>query len=105
MTAVDWISIVIIMLCLACSFFFSGSETALTAFSRARMLRLEKKGNPKASVVNRLMDKRERMIGALLLGNNAVNIAGSSLAASVFLVWFGDVGVLYATIVMTVLVV
>jgi Mg2+/Co2+ transporter CorB len=51
------------------------------------------------------LETRERLIGALLLGNNAVNIAASSLATSLFLVWFGDVGVVYATIAMTVLVV
>src|SRR5919205_1267860 len=105
MTIYDWLSIVIIIVCLLLSFFFAGSETALMAFSRARMLRLEKKGNRSAGIVNRLFDARERLIGALLLGNNAVNIAASSLATSVFLLWFGDVGVLYATIVMTVLVV
>jgi len=105
MTALDWLSILVIVLCLLLSFFFAGSETALMAFSRARMLRLEKKGNRNAGIVNRLLEARERLIGALLLGNNAVNIAASSLATSLFLVWFGEVGVLYATIIMTVLVV
>src|SRR5437868_1328308 len=105
MTAFDWVSIIIIIVCLLLSFFFAGSETALMAFSRARVLRLEKKGNPSAGIVNRLFEARERLIGALLLGNNAVNILASSLATSVFLVWFGDVGVIYATLAMTVLVV
>jgi Mg2+/Co2+ transporter CorB len=105
MTALDWLSIIIIVVCLLLSFFFAGSETALMAFSRARMLRLEKKGNGSAGIVNRLLEARERLIGALLLGNNAVNILASSLATSVFLLWFGDVGVIYATIAMTVLVV
>jgi Mg2+/Co2+ transporter CorB len=105
MTTFDWLSILIILVCLLLSFFFAGSETALMAFSRARMLRLEKKGNRKAGIVNRLLEARERLIGALLLGNNAVNIAGSSLATSVFLLWFGDVGVIYATVIMTALVV
>ena len=105
MTTLDWFSIVVIFVCLLLSFVFAGSETALMAFSRARMLRLEKKGNRSAGIVNRLFEARERLIGALLLGNNAVNILASSLATSVFLVWFGDVGVLYATIAMTVLVV
>jgi len=105
MTLFDWLSILIIAVCLLLSFYFAGSETALMAFSRGRMLRLEKKGNRNAGLVNRLLDARERLIGALLLGNNAVNIAASSLATSVFLVWFGDVGVVYATIIMTVLVV
>src|SRR6266550_8205295 len=105
MTTLDWFSIVAIFVCLLLSFVFAGSETALMAFSRARMLRLEKKGNRSAGIVNRLFEARERLIGALLLGNNAVNILASALATSVFLVWFGDVGVLYATIAMTVLVV
>src|ERR1051325_2229621 len=105
MTLFDWLSIAIIIACLLLSFFFAGSETALMAFSRARMLRLEKKGNRSAGIVNRLLEARERLIGALLLGNNAVNILASSLATSVFLLWFGDVGVIYATIIMTVLVV
>src|SRR6267154_188404 len=105
MTTLDWLSIFIIILCLFLSFFFAGSETALMAFSRAPMLRLEKKGNRSARIVNHLLAARERLIGALLLGNNAVNIAASSLATSVFLIWFGDVGVIYATVAMTILVV
>src|SRR5437016_14455988 len=105
MTLLDWLSILIIIVCLLLSFFFAGSETALMAFSRARMLRLEKTGNRRAAIVNRLMEARERLIGALLLGNNAVNILASSLATSVFLLWFGDVGVIYATVVMTIVLV
>ena len=101
----DWLLLGAVLFCLLLSFFFAGSETALTASSRAAMLRLAQDGNRNAGVVNRLLAARERLIGALLLGNNAVNILASSLATSVFLVWFGDVGVLYATAVMTVLVV
>jgi len=105
MTAYDWLALVVVLICLLLSFFFAGSETALTAASRASMHRLEKQGNRRAALVNRLVDARERMIGALLFGNNAVNIAASSLATGVLLNWFGDVGVIYATVVMTVLIV
>ena len=105
MTFEDWFAVAAIVLCLLASFFFAGSETALTASSRATMLRLQQDGNRNAGIVNRLLAARERLIGALLLGNNAVNILASSLATSVFLVWFGDVGVIYATGLMTVLVV
>src|ERR1043166_7041927 len=105
MSLFDWFSILAIIVCLLLSFFFAGSETALMAFSRARMLRREKTANRPAGIVNRLLDARERLIGALLLGNNAVNILASSLATSMFLLWFGDVGVLYSTVIMTVLVV
>jgi Mg2+/Co2+ transporter CorB len=105
MSTEDWLSIIVIVLCLWFSFFFSGSETALTAFSRARMLRMEKAGNRRAALVNRLVETRERLIGAILTGNNVVNIAASSLATGLLLNWFGDVGVLYATMIMTVMVV
>jgi Mg2+/Co2+ transporter CorB len=87
------------------SAFFSGSETALTAASRAKMHALEEGGSKRARIVNRLLDMRERFIGAILLGNNLANIAASALATSLFLNLFGKEGVFYATIVMTVIVV
>ena len=104
MTGEDWLSLIIVLLCLLFSAFFSGSETALTASSRASMARLEKQGDPRAGLVNRLLANRERLIGALLLGNNVANIAASAIATSLFLIWFGSAGVAYATVVMTVLV-
>jgi Mg2+/Co2+ transporter CorB len=105
MNTLDWLSLAAIFICLLLSFFFSGSETALTASSRAAILRLAEAGDRKAGIVNRLLAARERLIGAVLLGNNAVNILASALMTSIFLLWFGDVGVLYATAVMTVMVV
>jgi Mg2+/Co2+ transporter CorB len=105
MTGSDWLSLVIVLFCLLLSAFFAGSETALTASSRASMARLEKHGNRRASIVNRLLEQRERLLGALLFGNNAVNIAASALATGVLLTWFGDVGVIYATVIMTIVVV
>jgi Mg2+/Co2+ transporter CorB len=105
MTVQDTSALILIALCLLLSFFFAGSETALTASSRARMLRLEKQGHRQAAIVNRLLQSRERLLGALLLGNNAVNITASSLATGLFLAWLCDVGVVYATVLMTILVV
>src|SRR5205085_6842833 len=93
----DWFLIAVVIACLLLSAFFACSETALTASSRASMHRLEKNGNARAALVNRLLEARERLLGALLLGNNAVNIAASSLATGVLLGWFGEVGVIYAT--------
>ncbi|MGE0233434.1 MAG: HlyC/CorC family transporter [Flavobacteriaceae bacterium] len=101
MTTTFAIIIGAIFILLICSAFFSGSETALTAASRARMFQLDKNGDRRAGVVNQLLDARERLIGALLLGNNLVNILASSLATSLFLSLFGDAGVAYATLVMT----
>src|SRR5204863_9587366 len=105
MTARDWFALVVVLICLLLSAFFAGSETALTASSRATMHRLEKQGDRRAAIVSRLLDARERMIGALLFGNNATNIAASALATGVLLAWFGEVGVIYATVVMTIAVV
>lgn len=90
-----------IILLLLFSAFFSGSETALTAASRARMHRLAEEGNRRARLVLRLTEDRERLIGAVLLGNNLVNIMASALATSLFLALFGDAGVVYATLIMT----
>src|ERR1700743_705469 len=101
----DWITPSIVIACLLISAFFSASETALTGASRASMLRLSKQGNSEALFVSRLFAMRERMIGALLLGNNIANIGASALATGILTAWFGDVGVLYATGVMTVMVV
>jgi Mg2+/Co2+ transporter CorB len=98
-----WAALTILGL-LACSAFFSGSETALTATSKARMLSLEKDKDARAKRVNILIADRESLIGAILLGNNLVNILASSIAAAVFLAMFGEAGVPIATLVMTLLV-
>jgi Mg2+/Co2+ transporter CorB len=101
----DWITVSIVIACLLVSAFFAASETALTGASKASMLRLSKQGNRDANVVSSLIAMRERLIGALLLGNNFANIGASALATGIFTAWFGEVGVLYATGVMTALVV
>ena len=101
----DWLSLAAIVLCLFFSFFFSASETSLTAVSRARLLRLEKSGDRRARLVANLLEIRERMIGAILTGNNVVNIAATALTTGLLLSWFGEIGALYATAIMTVVVV
>ena len=93
MTAIDWLTVAAVLICLLVSAFFSASETALTASSRAAMLRLEKQGNRDAGIVNRLMATRERLLGAILFGNNLTNIAASTLATGVLLDIFGKTGV------------
>ncbi len=104
MTLIDWLTIAAIVVCLLISAFFSASETALTASSRAAMLRLAKDGNRRAGIVNRLLDTRERLLGAILLGNNLTNIAASTLTTGLLLAFFGNVGEVYATLIMTVLI-
>lgn len=97
--------LVAVAVLLSLSAFFSGSETALTAVSRARMHALAQDGNKGARIVGRLLRKPERIIGTVLLGNNLVNILASALTTSVMIQLFGEAGVLYATIVLTIFVV
>lgn len=100
-----WLTIVGIVALLVMSALLSGSETAITAASHARMHQLEQDGDARAALVNRLRARKEQVIGALLVGNNAVNILASALATSVLINIFGGSGVAYATLMMTVVVV
>ena len=93
-----------IFVLLMLSAFFSASETALTAASRARLHQMAQSGNKRAGIVNLLRDQHTKLISAILLGNNLVNILASALATSIFITLFGDIGVAYATVVMTLLV-
>ena len=99
------LTILAILALIGLSGFFSGSETALTAASRARMHSLETNGDARAATVNTLIERKDRLIGALLIGNNLVNILASALATSVLLSIFGDSGVAVATLTMTLLLV
>ena len=98
-----WIATLIVVACIVLSAFFAASETAMTAASRARMHGLEKNGDRRAATVNRLYGDRARLIGAMLLGNTIVNIGASAFATNVLTGLFGDAGVIYATALMTVL--
>lgn len=98
------ITIGAILVLLVLSAFFSGSETSLTGVSLPRMHTLEQQGDQRAGIVNELWRKKERLIGAILLGNNLVNIMASALATGLLIRLFGDAGVAYATIVMTLLI-
>jgi len=99
-----WLSVGAIVLLLVISGFFSGSETALTASSRGKLKAQADKGAAGAQKALMLTEDSERMIGAILLGNNMVNILAASLATALFTRLFGDGGVALATLVMTLLV-
>ncbi len=104
MTAADWMIAAAILLLLSLSAFFSGSETALTAASRGKLKAQADKGSSGAHSAMRVTEDSERMIGALLLGNNIVNILSASLATALLTKLFGSNGVAIATFVMTALV-
>ncbi len=108
MTMIDFIqsnslwAVAIVVLLLVCfSAFFSGSETALTSASRGKLRAKADKGDKRAGTALNITDNRERLIGAVLLGNNLVNILAAALATSVFTQLYGDTGVAVATVVMT----
>lgn len=102
--AAFWITIASILGLLVLSAFFSGSETALTAASRGKLHGLAEQGSRGAKRALALTDDNERLIGSVLLGNNLVNILATALATSLFTRLFGDSGVAFATLVMTILV-
>jgi len=91
----------IIVILIVISGFFSGSETALTAVSRARMHQLEREGSNAAREVNKLVADKERMIGALLFGNTFMNILISSLTTEALATRYGDRAVAITAVVMT----
>lgn len=99
-----WITVAVIVVLIMMSAFFSGSETALTASSRGKLRAQADKGSRGAEVALKVTDDSERMIGAILLGNNVVNILSASLATALLTRMFGDSGVALATLGMTALV-
>ncbi|CAO4175143.1 HlyC/CorC family transporter [Methylorubrum populi] len=100
-----WLAAGIVLIALILSAFCAGAETAFTAASRARMLSLENAGSRRATLVNRILEDRERFIGAMLIGYNVVAIGASAFTAAVFTSLFGREGVLYATAATSVLVI
>lgn len=98
-----WVALLVVIICVLLSAFFAASETALTAASHAHMHTLEKEGDKRAGLVLRLLRQRNRMIAAMLLGNTLANIGGSAFTTSVLIVLIGENGAVYATFIMTAL--
>ena len=105
MNIVNLLFLIIIILLILVSGFLSGSETAITATSKARINSKIKKGSQKAKYVKKIIDNKNSIISSLLLSNNLVNILASSLATAFFYDLFGVTGIFYATLLMTLLLV
>lgn len=93
-----------VVVLLTISSLFSCFETAITAASRARTHRLANDGNKNAKKLEKLLKNRDKVISTMLLGNNAVNILASSIATIMLDKMFGSSGLIYATIIMTILI-
>ena len=98
------IQIILLVILLVGSGFFSASETALMSLSRIKMRHMEEDGVKGAKLVSSLVEDSNRLLTSILIGNNIVNIAATSIATSLFTAIFGGQGVAIATGVMTVLV-
>jgi Mg2+/Co2+ transporter CorB len=105
MTTAILITFSIILICLLLSALFASSETAITAVSRARIYHLILEGHKGAKAVGNLRKQKEKLIGGIMIGNNAVNILASALATDLAIHQWGPNGVVYATIIMTIIVV
>jgi Mg2+/Co2+ transporter CorB len=105
MSLVTALILLAIFVLIVLSAFFNGSETALTAASRARMHALEQEGNKRAALVNKMLQQPEKMIGTILIGNTLVDVLASALASGLAVLLIGEVGVVYATGIMTFLIV
>jgi magnesium and cobalt exporter, CNNM family len=100
-----WAAAPAVFLCLALGAYMSAAETAVTGASRPRMHRLAQQGNKRAVQVNRLLDRKDETVSAVLLGNSVMNIVSASLTTAVLTTIFGAAGVVYATMIIGVLVV
>lgn len=86
------------------SAYFSSSETSLMSLNRYKLKHLEKQKHKGAIRVSKLLARPDRLIGLILIGNNLVNIAASAIATIIGLRLFGDMGVLIATIALTLII-
>jgi len=93
--------LILLVVLLGFSAFFSGSETALMAISRLRLRHLAETKPRRAGIVERLLKEPEKLIGTILLGNNLVNVAMSAIATALAISIWGDRGIVYVTAVLT----
>lgn len=99
-----WIQVVILFILLSISAFFSAAETALTSISKVRVRHLKEEGVKGASVLEKLISEPKKLLSTVLVVNNIVNIAATSISTSVMVGLFGNQGVAWATAIMTVLI-
>ena len=96
--------LLMLLVLLGCSAFFSGSETALMAISRLRLKLLGEKKPRRAAMVEKVLKNPEKLIGAILLGNNLVNVAMSAIATVLAISLWGEKGIIYVTAILTVVI-
>ena len=93
-----------IILCVLFSAYFSATETSFSSLNKTRLKALVEKGNSKAELPLKLSEKYDKLISTILIGNNIVNIAASSIATVLFVHLFGDMGATISTVVLTIVI-
>jgi putative hemolysin len=96
--------VLLLVVLLGFSAFFSGSETALMAISRLRLRHLAQTRPKGADIVEHLLRKPEKLIVTILLGNNLVNVAMSAIATAIAIYLWGERGIAYVTVVLTIVI-
>ena len=76
------IQLIVLFILVLLSAFFSSAETALTTVNRVKMRTLEEEGIRRAAIVNKILDRYSKMLNAILIGNNVVNLSASSLTTT-----------------------
>ncbi len=99
-----WVLLSILALLILLSAFFSGSETGLISLNRYRLRHMAKSGHAGALRASELLQRPDKLIGLILLGNNFVNILASAIATIIALRLLGDDGIMVATLLLTVVV-
>lgn len=104
MTTTMWILVGALLLCTALSAFFSASETAYSALNKVKLKTMIADGNKKAELALKLSEDYDRLLTTILIGNNIVNIAATSMATVLFTSMLGDMGATASTVVMTIII-
>ena len=96
--------VIILVILVILSAYFSATETAFSSLNKTKIKTLAEKDDKKAILVLKLVDKYDKLISTILIGNNIVNIAASSIATMMFVKHFGDIGATISTAVLTVVI-
>ena len=97
----DAIQLIVLALLIFLSAFFSSAETALTTVNRVKMRTLEEEGNKRAAIVNKILERYSKMLSAILIGNNIVNLSASSLTTALVIRLWKNIPVGIATGILT----
>lgn len=97
-------TILILVFLILLSAFFSVSETGMMAVNRYRLRHLARKSHKSAACALKLLERPDRLLGVILIGNTIANILASAIATVLAIQWFGDTGVMIATLILTLLI-